>query len=492
MSQSGNLRLEMAGIFLLKEQVVDKHTAEMNKPHLSFWNALLAKSGLLAYMPIIMVVILMFCGASWQIFWPSTDAARYQCYALTFWLGSSAVHLLPHSQCYFIQTSVIQGPFHMLPLEYPPLTLVIFSLSLLVALPYYQLLFALWMALTSVLIYWLLLRFGPRGSALVFALYALVGAWATAEGRFDLVPAALTLLCILAAERKHWTAAYVALAFGTLLKIYPLLLLPVLFIAEQREAQRMDIPLQAMPLSAVPGELWHTLKGVLRWQWKNALLFFGILIAVTGLFALLDFQGAVMSQLSYFAQRPVQIESIGSSILWLGRKFGYPAHVEFTYGSLNVVSALGNEVAFAFEIAFVLGYLCTIWQQWRGKMDMVQAFIALLLVFITMGKVFSPQYLIWVMPLLAYASSLDMLWLIWWGSISLLTTIIYPYLYTRTTNVLLVQYVPGFIQAVAIRDALFLLLTLAYLFNWFSIRRRKPLPPPLTGKETKPLDAVVV
>ncbi len=480
----------MAGIFLLKEQVADKHTAEMNKPPLSFWNALLAKSGLLAYMPIIIVVILMFCGASWQIFWSSTDAARYQCYALTFWLGSSAVNLLPHSQCYFIDASVVQGPFHMLPLEYPPLTLVIFSLSLLVALPYYQLLFALWMALTSVLIYWLLLRFGPRGSALVFALYALVGAWATAEGRFDLVPAALTLLCILAAERKHWTAAYVALAFGTLLKIYPLLLLPVLFIAEQQEAQRMDIPLQSMP--AVPGELWRTLKGILRWQWKNALLFFGILIAVTGLFALLDFQGAVMSQLSYFAQRPVQIESTGSSILWLGSKFGYPAHVEFTYGSLNVVSALGNKVAFGFEIAFILGYLYTIWQQWRGKMDMVQAFIALLLVFITTGKVFSPQYLIWIMPLLAYASSLDVLWLIWWGSISLLTTIIYPYLYTRTTNVLLVQYVPGFIQVVAIRDALFMLLTLAYLFNSFAIRRRKPLPPPLTGKETKPLNAVVV
>ena len=79
----------MAGIFLLKEQVADKRTAEMNKPLLSFWNALLAKSGMLAYMPIIIVVILMFCGASWQIFWPSTDAARYQCYALTFWLGVS-------------------------------------------------------------------------------------------------------------------------------------------------------------------------------------------------------------------------------------------------------------------------------------------------------------------------------------------------------------------------------------------------------------------
>src|SRR5205823_6769055 len=133
-----------------------------------------------------------------------------------------------------------------------------------------------------------------------------------------------------------------------------------------------------------------------------------------------------------------------------------------------------------------------IWQQWRGKLDVVQSFIALLFVFIAAGKVFSPQYLIWLMPLLAYAGAFDVIWLVWWGSISLLTTIIYPYLYTRTTNVLLVQFVPGFIQAVAIRDALFLLLTLAYLFNWFSIRRRKPLPPPLTGKETKPLDALVV
>jgi hypothetical protein len=247
-----------------------------------------------------------------------------------------------------------------------------------------------------------------------------------------------------------------------------------------------------MKLTSIPGELWGTLRGLFTWRWKNALLFFAILIGVTGLFALLDFQGAVTSQLSYFAQRPVQIEATGSSLLWLGRRFGYPAHVVFTYGSLNVVSALGNEVALGFEIAFILGYLFTIWQQWRGQMDLLQTFIAVLLVFIATGKVFSPQYLIWIIPLLAYASSLDTLWLIWWGLISLLTTLIYPYLYTRTTNVMLVQYVPGFIQAVAIRDALFLLLTIAYLFNWFSLRRRKPLPPPLTGKETKPLDEVVL
>src|SRR2546428_8335972 len=153
-----------------------------------------------------------------------------------------------------------QAPSQTPPLKSPPLTLVIFSLSLLAPIPYYQLVFALWMALTSMLIYWLLLRYGPRGAALTFALYALVGAWATAEGRFDLVPAALTLLCIIAAERKHWTAAYIALAIGVLLKLYPLLLLPALFIAEQLDAQRLHVPLKSLPLQSVPAELWQTLR----------------------------------------------------------------------------------------------------------------------------------------------------------------------------------------------------------------------------------------
>ncbi len=472
---------------LLQEQATDNERAEIKKPFFSWWNALQARSRLAAYLPITVVTVLMFCGASWQIFWPSTDAARYQCYALTFWLGRSATQLLPASQCAFLPaSSIAQGPFHMLPIEYPPLTLVLFSLALLAPIPYYQLVFALLMALTSVLIYWLLLRYGPRGGAITFALYALIGAWATAEGRFDLVPAALTLICIITAERKQWTAAYVALAFGTLLKIYPLMLLPALFIAEQRDIQRMYMPPEKLTLKMIPGELWRTLQGIGHWRWRNTLIFSAILLVIIGFFAFLDFHNAVASQISYFTHRPIQIESTGSTILWVATQFGFPAHVEFTYGSLNIMSALGNDVATLFEVALVLGYAFTIWQQWRGKLDLVQTFIALHLVFIATGKVFSPQYLIWLMPLLAYTSAFDGFWLLCWGSISLLTTIIYPYLYTRTTNVLLVQYVPGFIQMVAIRDFLFVLLTLLYLFNWFHIRRRKPLPGKQAIQEISP------
>ncbi|MDQ6661894.1 MAG: glycosyltransferase 87 family protein [Chloroflexota bacterium] len=364
----------------------------------------------------------------------------------------------------------------MLPLEYPPLTLVLFSLAQLAPIGYYQLAFAFMMALVALFIYWLLLQYGSESSWLAFALYALIGGWATAEGRFDLVPAALTLLCVIAAERKHRTLAYSVLALGVLIKIYPLLLLPPLFIAEQRSIQRFYIPSSSLTFKNIGAEIWHTLRQARAWKWKNALIFFSIIVGITSLFALLDFHGAVISQFNYFAERPVQIESTGSTLLWLATFFGVHTSVSYTFGSINILSPLNGSVSLLFEISFVLGYIYVIWLQWREKLDIVQASIAILLVFIITGKVFSPQYLIWLMPLLAYSGAFNYLWLLAWGSISALTTIIYPYLYTREPNVLHVQNVPGFTQAIAIRNTLFLLLTLAYLFNWFHIRRRRPLP----------------
>ncbi len=141
-----------------------------------------------------------------------------------------------------------------------------------------------------------------------------------------------------------------------------------------------------------------------------------------------------------------------------------------------MASALGGVVSNLSEILFIAGYVYSIYLQWREKLDVVQTCIALLLVFIATGKVFSPQYLMWVMPLLAYSGAFDGFWLIVWGSISLLTTIIYPYFYTRIIDAVKTPYIPGFIQIVTARNILFVLLTLAYLFNWFHIRRRKALP----------------
>ncbi len=467
------------------------HTASIQKNRRPFEfidNILEARSGLLAYIPITFVTICLLCGASWQIFLSKNDPARYQCYALTFWFGSDATNLLPPDQCSFLLPLATPQPaFHMLPIEYPPLTLLTFSLPLLVPLPYYQLAFAFSMSLICFLIYWLLLKYGPRGAASIFALYILIGGVATAAERYDLVPSALTLLAVIAAERKHWTWAYIALATGTLMKIYPILLLPAFFIAEQQFQGRMPLPPKSLTPATIIDQLWHTIRDLRQWMWKNTLIFFGLLICITSLFASLNFEGGVVSQLSYFLHRPIQVEATGSTLLWLAQSVGIPLHIDNSYGSLNIISSLNSLLSPICTLLLALGCLFIIGMQWRGKLDITQTSIALLLVFIATGKIFSPQYIIWLMPLLAYAGAFDTFWLLVWVSLSALTTLILTYLYTRPVDPLLIPYTPGFFETVTLRNALFVLITLAYLFNWFQARQRRPLPPLLSEKETRPL-----
>src|SRR6266480_203433 len=366
----------------LKQETVTK-TIETKKPRTMFWNALLARRGVVAYLPIIAINLLSLYFASWQFSWLNTNPARFQCYALTYWMGSTGAQLLPAAQCSFLPIlTMAQSPLHMLPLEYPPFALVIFSLPLFVPLLFYQLVFAVLMALVSTLIYWLLLHYGPRGSALAFTFYLFIGVLALAQERFDLVPAALTLLCLIAAERKHWTFAYIALAFGFLIKIYPILFLPALFIAEQQDRHNIYIPAQIFALKTLPKEIWHTLQRIRQWQWKNTFLFFSIIFGITGFFAIFNFKGAILSQVSYFANRPLQVESTGSMLLWFGTLIGFPVHIVFSFGSVNMASALGGVVSNLSEILFIVGYIYSISLQCRGKLDIVQTCIALLLVFI--------------------------------------------------------------------------------------------------------------
>jgi hypothetical protein len=454
---------------------------------LAIQNVFLAREGIAAYTPITILVFIMFCAASWEVFLPITDPARYQCYALTFWLGGNATTLLPAQQCAFLQGVHSPFAFHMLPIEYPPLTLLPFSLALFAPLPYYQLAFALIMALVVVFVHWLLLRYGPRGAGLIFTLYLLGGAVATAQVRFDLIPAALTLLCLIAAERRAWTTAYIALALGVLFKLYPILLFPALFIAEQQSEARLPLPAHVQTRRALLTQLWKALHTYRRWQWRNTVIFFALCIGVTAFFAMLNFQEAVVTQVSYFLHRPVQIESLQSSLLWLITKSGIPFHVDYIYGSLNFRTPIENAVSLPSFLCFALGSVYTLYLQWRGRIDITQASIALLLVFIATGKVFSPQYAIWLIPLLAYAGAFDLFWVLIWGPVAIFTTVIFAYFYTRPVPQLSVPMTPGFFQIIAIRNLLFLLIALAYLFNWFSIRHRRSLPPPVTGKETRPL-----
>jgi len=433
-----------------------------------------SRQGFIAYLPFILVASLLLIAALVEAFLVNVDVLHYQCYATVFWFGAKTSQLLQAPQCRFILPF---SQFHTLPLEYPPLTLVIFSPPLLAPERAYPVMFALIMGFTAFFIYWLLLRCGPRGAGMVFTACLLVGCLATAFSRFDLVPAALTLLCLVLAEHRRWSLAYLALALGVLTKLFPIVLFPVLFLAEQRDQPGFFIPDVPVTLKKVPSILRKTLRGMSKWRWKNTLEFLGVIAGVTFFFWTLNSNG-VFGSFSYMYLRPFEIESIGSVLLWLASYFGAPIHWITSFGSLNITSALASVLSQGFFILLGLGLIYILIQQWEGKMDLVQASLAALLVMIGASKVFSPQYLLWLIPLVAYSAAGNRRLLLYWCGISILTTLIFPvYFGTIPLNADPFR-LPGFMPAILLRNGLFVLLTVAYLLNLLDLRKRSSLDLP--------------
>ena len=431
-----------------------------------------ARKSFIAYLPFFIASFALLITAILEAFFVNVDVLHYQCYATVFWFGAETSQLLQVPQCRFILPF---SRFHTLPLEYPPLTLAIFSPPLLAPERAYPVVFALGMALIAFFIYWLLLGYGPRGAGAVFAACLVVGCLGTAFSRFDMVPGALTLLCLVLAEHKHWSLAYLTLALGVLTKLFPIVLFPLLFLAEQRDQVGFFFPDRPFTLKKIPTVFKQTLQNIHHWRWKNALVFFGALLGVTAFFWTLNSNGAFGS-FSYLYLRPFEVESIGSVLLWLASYFGAPIHWITSFGSLNITSGLAGVLSQGFFILLGLGYIYILIQQWEGKMDLVQASLAALLVLIAANKVFSPQYLLWLIPLLAYSAAGNRRLLLHWCGISVLTTLIYPFLFGIIPLNADPFRVPGFMPAILLRNGLFVLLTVAYFLNFLNLRERSALP----------------
>jgi hypothetical protein len=349
------------------------------------------------------------------------DVKEYHQYALAFWT---------------------QPPlFHQFPQEYPPLALIPFSFTLAPSssMLYYWA-FAGWMGLIMCLSYLWLARAVSHRKALVYALYLLVGTLATLLMRFDLLPALATLGALLLAERKRYSWAYSLLAIGALLKLYPVFLLPVLLAAQWRDST----PTRA----AAPEQLralWQRGKSLI----KGAGIFVFLAALGFGLPLLINPQEA-SSVFSYNLARPIQVESAPGSLLWVGSFFGFPIQGVVSFGSLNIVGPLENALKSLSLLGLVAGSFLVYWRVWRGKLSAGQAFVAALGLALVFNKVLSPQYFIWILPLVAYVAGFDLIWLI----ICILTTLIYPVLYHVYFHVGHQITNPVFLTVIAIRNAL--------------------------------------
>lgn len=353
------------------------------------------------------------------------DVNEYHRYAIRFWTWS------PH--------------LHWLPREYPPLAVVPFSLTLLPPLSNYAAVFGAWMGLLFLAGYVAFSRYTSRGRAAAFALYLLVGGAGTLLGRFDLVPALVAVAALHSTLRHRHGLAYVLLGLGTLLKLYPAFLIPLVALHQWRELSGSHL-----------GTGWD--RAVSRRVLRTAMPAMAVVILGFGIALVLNAWGTV-SPFVYAGQRPLQVESVPASLLWLGSLAGIPAWPIKSFGSSNYVGPLDVLLKPLSFLAMMAGIVFVYWRQALGRLDVGRAAIAVVAVLLVTGKVLSPQYVIWILPLVAAESGLSVGWL----AVAVLTTLIYPFQYMR--DGLLVPEAPAVYTwqmqlLVAIRNALLLVLTM--------------------------------
>ena len=366
------------------------------------------------------------------------DIDLYRRYALAFWSGFH--------------------PLTSLPVEYPPLSIVAFTLTVLPPLNDYVTVFATWLLVIFMAAYAAFKRLESPRAAEVFAVYCVLGGFNTLLGRFDLLPALLTLGAYWAGRSRRFDLAYLLLAAGTLIKLYPLLLLPALML-EQRRALGSQRLWEAPPQPFLKG-----------------LAVFGGLVAAGFALAWAVNPDGWLSPFTYNTQRPIQVESLPATLLWVGTWAGVPAWPDLSFHSFNLVGPLEGSLSALSTLGLVFGCAWVYWRQLTGHLSYGRALLAVVLVIICTSRIFSPQYLIWALPLVAaLEGDHDPVWLV----ICALTTVIFPFAY-RVYQIY--GFVPPetypvlFLALIGARNLLLVFVTARALAPGLRLRRGEAVP----------------
>jgi hypothetical protein len=191
-----------------------------------------------------------------------------------------------------------------------------------------------------------------------------------ASTRFDFWPAAFVVGALAAFLRDRHRLGWVALGGAFAIKIFPAVLVPVALVWTLRRRGR-----------------WEAVRGLALWSAVVAAAFVPFaLMAGSGL---LD---SLWGQLS----RPLQIETLAASFLMT---FGRPEVVR-SHGSLNIGGHGALGASFGIRPLVVLPVLWAAFARGPAERErFVRYAVACVCAFVVFGKVLSPQYLIWLVPL---------------------------------------------------------------------------------------------
>lgn len=378
----------------------------------------------------VILVLLAVALSTWILvaFWHTADfdVPEYQQYARAFWFG--------HPR------------FTHFPAEYPPLALLPFSLTLFPGFSDPRLTFALSMDCLFLVGYALVWRTYGRVAARCYAIYLLLGLQATLLDRFDLVPALAVLAALLAARYKRYVLAYALLAAAILLKLYPLVLLPSLMVAQVRDAD--DGP------DGASGAWWRVSWSRLRPAVAGAGFCFALVGVGLVLPALRD-PSTALAFVTYGLHRPPQVESLASTVQWIGTFFGIPATHGYAFGSDTYTGPLSDPLSLALTLSLPVALLVTYGRQLAGRLSLERTWLVAVAFVLLASKVFSTQYMTWILPLAAVAGEDTLLWL----AICVLTFADYPGLYPFN-HVYAGWEEVSFMVVVALRNALLLVVAL--------------------------------
>lgn len=213
-------------------------------------------------------------------------------------------------------------------------------------------------------------------AVLAFAAVAPLALGSVILSRFDLWPAALVAAALAALVSGRLRIGHALLGLGVTAKLYPGVLLPLALVYVWRRAGRREA-LTCLGIAA------------------------GVIAAVFLPFVALS-PGGVWHSLSVQLGRPLQVESLGSALLLVAHHvFDVGVTGDTSHGSQNLAGSAADALAIGSTVAQIAA-LVWIWSVFaRGPASqelLVRASAAAVCAFIAFGKVLSPQFLIWLIP----------------------------------------------------------------------------------------------
>jgi Glycosyltransferase family 87 len=351
-----------------------------------------------------------------------------------------------------------QVPYRDFDLEYPPGALPMFALPGLVAhgkghdvKPGFRRTFEtlMWVcgavALLAMALTLRMLRASPW-LPLLFAALAPLALGTVVLSRFDLWPAMLVAAATAALVSERPRVGHLLLGAGAAAKFYPAALVPLAVAYAWKRRGR-----------------------------REALISLGVSVGVFALiflpFVLLA-PGGVWHSVRVQLGRPLQVESLGSALLLAAHHvFGAGVAGETSHGSQNLAGTAADVLGLASTIvqAAVLVWIWTAFARGPATAPrLVGAVAAAVCAFVAFGKVLSPQFLIWLIPVVplvrgrrGLAASLLLL------AALVLTQIWFPFRYFR----LALDFEEGLSWVLLARDLV--LVALALVLAWPHERRSR-------------------